>query len=322
MTSYLRQFNSGVVYGDTLLVYASQLAMQGPSMYVGGLISERYGAKKCMMVGGAILVTGTLLASTVTTLWGLILTYGIPFGTGMGITYAAPIAESIKWMEPQKGLVTGIIVAGFGGGAFVFGQIAIAVVNPDNENVNDDTDYFNTDSAVPDRVPMMFIVLGCCFFMFYVIGILLVVEKPVAVYRDLSSEWDGKDIVDRISGAGGGGGVGNEIYHGSYCPPGEDTHDDDSDLGKGVESGQSFRSTRDGGNSSNNANPLLIAIPNHDGSHEYEPIGSESSYTVKAPEPQRSYATYEIYKMPIAWHVAACFVCSSAGGYVVLLWSA
>lgn len=152
--------------------------MLGPSMYLGGLISEKYGPKRCMMLGGVVIVSGTLLASTATSLFGLILTHGVPFGVGMGITYAAPIAEAIKWVPAKKGLFTGIVVAGLGAGAFVFGTIAIAVVNPDDQNVNPKTKYFDQSSGIPERVPTMYLVLGCCYAIFYSIGIVLLSEKP------------------------------------------------------------------------------------------------------------------------------------------------
>ena len=74
--------------------------------------------------------------------------------------------------------MTGIIVAGFGGGAFLFGQIAIAIVNPDGENVDPDTGYFEAGSSVPGRVPLMFFLLGCCYLILYMVGSILISEKP------------------------------------------------------------------------------------------------------------------------------------------------
>jgi hypothetical protein len=37
-----------------------------------------------------------------------------------------------QWLPHRKGLVNGCVVAGFGGGAFIFDQIQTAYINPHN----------------------------------------------------------------------------------------------------------------------------------------------------------------------------------------------
>lgn len=50
-------------------------------------------------------------------LWG---TIGFLAGAGIGFAYVCPIAALVKWFPKHKGLVSGIAVAGFGFGAFLF----------------------------------------------------------------------------------------------------------------------------------------------------------------------------------------------------------
>lgn len=50
-------------------------------------------------------------------LWG---TIGLLAGVGIGYAYVCPIAALVKWFPQHKGLVSGIAVAGFGLGAWVF----------------------------------------------------------------------------------------------------------------------------------------------------------------------------------------------------------
>jgi OFA family oxalate/formate antiporter-like MFS transporter len=52
-------------------------------------------------------------------LWG---TIGFMAGAGIGFAYVCPIAALMKWFPDQKGLVSGIAVAGFGLGAYLFSQ--------------------------------------------------------------------------------------------------------------------------------------------------------------------------------------------------------
>ncbi|HEU4365397.1 MAG TPA: MFS transporter [Candidatus Krumholzibacteria bacterium] len=49
--------------------------------------------------------------------WG---TVGLLAGAGIGFAYVCPIAALIKWFPDRKGLVSGIAVAGFGFGAYIF----------------------------------------------------------------------------------------------------------------------------------------------------------------------------------------------------------
>ncbi|MEK6799709.1 MAG: OFA family MFS transporter [Planctomycetota bacterium] len=50
-------------------------------------------------------------------LWG---TIGLLAGVGIGFAYVCPIAALVKWFPEHKGLVSGVAVAGFGLGAYLF----------------------------------------------------------------------------------------------------------------------------------------------------------------------------------------------------------
>ena len=54
--------------------------------------------------------------------------------------------------------MNGIIVGGFGLGAFIFNQIQTAYLNPNNSEL-DDGQYFK-DEKILQRVPSVFLLLG------------------------------------------------------------------------------------------------------------------------------------------------------------------
>lgn len=179
VTSYLRRYDANLTYNDTIIVYAAALAAQGCTMLLGGIISQRIGPKYCCLIGSAIIIVGTFLSSISTSYSEIVFSQGIMLGLGIGICYTAPISASVRWLPHRKGLVTGIIVGGFGCGAFVYGFIATAVVNPDKENVavsGPDMNYFPKTSEVVDRVPTMYFVLGLCYACCLVSGCLLLSE--------------------------------------------------------------------------------------------------------------------------------------------------
>lgn len=80
-------------------------------------------------IATAVTVAGVILAQQyvgrlgewdrVLLLWG---TIGFLAGAGIGFAYVCPIAALVKWFPQHKGLVSGIAVAGFGLGAFVFSR--------------------------------------------------------------------------------------------------------------------------------------------------------------------------------------------------------
>jgi OFA family oxalate/formate antiporter-like MFS transporter len=99
------------------LVYAGRVQdVKGPRLpaLIGGVL-----------IGAAFLVEGLVLhfhlvsgiqANTVL----LLITIGLVAGAGIGFAYVCPIAALVKWFPKAKGLVSGIAVAGFGFGAFIY----------------------------------------------------------------------------------------------------------------------------------------------------------------------------------------------------------
>ena len=89
------------------------------------------------------------------------LTYGTLFGLGTALAYTPPLGVAMRWFPKSKGLVNGIIVGGFGLGAFIFNQIQTAYLNPNNFEL-DDGKYFK-DDRILNRVPSLFLMLGAIY---------------------------------------------------------------------------------------------------------------------------------------------------------------
>ena len=51
-------------------------------------------------------------------------------GIGGGACYFIALICAWEWYPESKGLVTGIILGGFGIGAFIFGHVSTMFVNP------------------------------------------------------------------------------------------------------------------------------------------------------------------------------------------------
>ena len=86
-------------------------------MVPGGRLQDKLGPRVIASVGGVLTGLGLLVASLAspTSAWPALLGFGVLAGTGFGLGYAAATPAAVKWFPPEKkGLITGIVVGGFG----------------------------------------------------------------------------------------------------------------------------------------------------------------------------------------------------------------
>jgi OFA family oxalate/formate antiporter-like MFS transporter len=102
------------------------------AMIVAGFWQDRAGPRLVGGVGGFLLGTGCLLASFFgDTPTGLIVSYGVIGGLGVGFAYVTPIATCVKWFPDKRGLVVGLAVMGFGVGSLIFAPLLEALIGSD-----------------------------------------------------------------------------------------------------------------------------------------------------------------------------------------------
>lgn len=90
----------------------------------------KFGPRWCAMLGGAIFGGGWLLAMLGTESFGFtVIGIGLLGGIGAGLAYIVPITVCLEWFPRHRGLVTGIAVAGFGGGAAIVSLMAGILIN-------------------------------------------------------------------------------------------------------------------------------------------------------------------------------------------------
>ena len=94
------------------------------TMFFGGRIMERIGPRLLALGGGLVVGIGWILSSFATSIWMLVLTYGVIAGSGVGLVYGCPVAMGARWFPDRKGLAVGLMLAGFGGSAIITGRIA------------------------------------------------------------------------------------------------------------------------------------------------------------------------------------------------------
>ena len=161
MTSYLRKHvDPAITYSDLIWIPTLSTVAQGVFMTLSGHLEELVGVRLTALAGSSIMTLGVYLTSFAIrrSLTLTVLTYGFMFGLGTALAYPPPLGVAMRWFPRQKGLVNGVIVGGFGLGAFVFNQIQSTYLNPMNEAL--DNDGYFTDDKILDRVPSVFLLLG------------------------------------------------------------------------------------------------------------------------------------------------------------------
>uniref|UniRef100_A0A7S2X974 Major facilitator superfamily (MFS) profile domain-containing protein n=1 Tax=Lotharella oceanica TaxID=641309 RepID=A0A7S2X974_9EUKA len=180
ITSYLRKYNPHLTYNDTIIVFMLIPAAQTVGMPIGGTLMTKIGPRYTALIGCWIMAFGVFVSAFATTVFQTTLTYGIIYGLGMGMAYMCPIACGFKWLPTYKGLLSGIVVTGFGLGGAIFNIIGAAICNPGNKAANP---YFGDDVA--DNVPRLYMTLGCIYAACTSIGALLLRDPTAEDLREL-----------------------------------------------------------------------------------------------------------------------------------------
>jgi OFA family oxalate/formate antiporter-like MFS transporter len=114
---------------EVTFTFSIAILTLGFAAFIGGLWMSRVGPRIVGMTAGVCYGLGVGLASlSGGQIWVLYLTYGVLGGLGLGLAYIVPIATLVKWFPDRRGFITGLAVAGFGGGALLTAPIASALI--------------------------------------------------------------------------------------------------------------------------------------------------------------------------------------------------
>ncbi|MDB5093151.1 MAG: Major facilitator superfamily 1 transporter [Candidatus Eremiobacteraeota bacterium] len=108
---------------DVSLAFELAIFFLGLGAVVGGRWQDRVGPRTVTIVGIVLWGLGVMLAGLGTGSLGrvwLYLTYSIIGGFGNGMAYITPVAMVTKWFPDKRGLASGMVVMGFGLGAFFY----------------------------------------------------------------------------------------------------------------------------------------------------------------------------------------------------------
>ncbi|MBS3820196.1 MAG: MFS transporter [Planctomycetes bacterium] len=108
----------GMSTTETSIIFGGLFPAFTVSMVLAGRLLDRLGPRVIAGIGGLLFGAGYLIASFSDGNCPLMLLgISVCAGIGTGFGYVCPLTTCIKWFPNKRGLVTGISMAGFGGGA-------------------------------------------------------------------------------------------------------------------------------------------------------------------------------------------------------------
>jgi OFA family oxalate/formate antiporter-like MFS transporter len=128
---------------QTQLVFGLFIAVFTVAMVLGRSLLTRFGGRKLILISAVVYTSGYLLVRFFGFGFPVLLTgISIFAGVATGFGYLISISIPVEWFPNKKGLITGVVSAGFGGGAIVESLVVQKL--------------FNADIALPD----VFVIVG------------------------------------------------------------------------------------------------------------------------------------------------------------------
>ena len=121
-------------WSDTATIYGFALAscVLPVTMLAGTELLPRIGPTAVTLLGAVLVPLGTVVVSfSAASLAVLVVGWGVLIGGGVGFAYGCAVRMPALWFPAQKGLVSGVSLAAYGGGSFFFNLVIRALANPD-----------------------------------------------------------------------------------------------------------------------------------------------------------------------------------------------
>jgi OFA family oxalate/formate antiporter-like MFS transporter len=181
---------------ETQAIFSAGLLFFAIFTILGGRLQNKYGSMKVALSGGVLLGLGYILASFVgASFIGKLVCIGVIAGAGIGLAYVVPIAIGVKWFPDKKGLVSGLAVAGFGFGAFIW----ILLANPPSILGFSGLIIKQADTYTIANVDNAFRIYGIMFLILVAIGS-LVMKNPPAGWKPAGWNPPALDSKDKKGG--------------------------------------------------------------------------------------------------------------------------
>ncbi|MDR3090029.1 MAG: OFA family MFS transporter [Desulfobulbaceae bacterium] len=113
---------------DTSVAFAIFHSISCLPIIIAGKLQEFVQPKIIILFGAVVFGLGILGVGFIDNLTFLYLTYGVMGGIGMGTIYSGVVPNIVKFFPDRRGLASGVLAAGIGFGALIWGPIGAALI--------------------------------------------------------------------------------------------------------------------------------------------------------------------------------------------------
>ena len=90
---------------------------------IGGFLSSRVNPRTYVLAAAVLFLAGFQITAGIRSLGALYIGFGVISGLGAGFVYNAVMSTITKWFPDRQGLISGLLLMGFGLSAFVIGKL-------------------------------------------------------------------------------------------------------------------------------------------------------------------------------------------------------
>ena len=115
---------------ETALVFTISLSISIIGQITAGALKRKFRTTVVFGIPASLFLSGFFLASRITNIYALYLSYGAMVGFAIGMIYNAVLAYTLdQFPQKQTGVVSGALLMGFGMGGMILGTLATYLIN-------------------------------------------------------------------------------------------------------------------------------------------------------------------------------------------------
>lgn len=122
------QHDFGASRGSVSLVFSVAGFLYFALGGISGLLSDRLGARKLVVLGMMFVGAGLVFAGRASTLPQVYADYGLGIGLGVGCAYVPAVGAVQRWFIRRRGFASGLAVSGIGIGTLVMPPLATSLI--------------------------------------------------------------------------------------------------------------------------------------------------------------------------------------------------
>ncbi|MDR2137592.1 MAG: MFS transporter [Synergistaceae bacterium] len=119
----------GWLRSHTSLTFSICMAMFCVGGLAAGWLLKRRTPRQVIMISAGCIMAGFLLTSRMRYLYELYVFYGALCGFGVGVGYNVLLGVILQWFPNRQGLISGVLLMGFGFGGSLLGSVAVFMMD-------------------------------------------------------------------------------------------------------------------------------------------------------------------------------------------------